>query len=88
MNESTKTSVQYIDRVLRASVGAILIVVVLMFDSVAPWVAIIAAYPIFTAVLGHDLLFSGVAIAFALWNGPERKAPDFIAPSTAARPAM
>lgn len=87
MKQYSKTTLQYLDRAVRASVGALIIITVLMFDNVAPWVAILGAYPIFTAVYGYDLLYSGLKILLSILRGQAGESGDFIT-TQSSRPAM
>lgn len=87
MKTYTKKNMRKLDRALRASVGGLIILSVLLLDNIAPWVAIIGAYPIFTAVYGYDLLYSGLTILATMVRGQAEEKGVFIS-SPSARPMM
>lgn len=87
MKTYTKKTLRYVDRALRAGIGALIILSVLLLDNIAPWVAIIGAYPIFTAVYGYDLLYSGLAILVSMLRGHAEEKGNIIS-SPVVRPMI
>lgn len=54
-------------RLLRAALGTLLIFTVLVYDSAPTWFAVLATYPIFTAMLARDPFYSLTALLRATW---------------------
>ncbi len=51
-------NITMIERVLRHGLGWALVIAVLMVPVTPPWLAIVAIYPILTAILGWDPVYS------------------------------
>lgn len=72
-------------RLLRAALGALLISAVLVYESTPAWLAVLATYPIFTAMLARDPFYSLAALLRATWATRSPDIRDFLPART--RPA-
>ena len=65
-------------RLLRAGLGALLISTVLVYESTPAWLAVLATYPIFTAMLARDPFYSLVALLRTSWETRSFEARNFL----------
>jgi hypothetical protein len=59
MRELT-TTLSLLNRTLRYLTGAVLVMLPLLDSNAPPWLAIIGLYPVFTAMIGGDLLTQSI----------------------------